>query len=381
MARYSQRCYLSCVDCQKNKRGVPSLAPNQAMPILTVPFEKMATDIVGPFPRSKFGYKYLLTTICLASKYPEVLPIKDMSAVTVAESMIEIFSRTGFPRVLLSDQGTQFVSSLLMALCERLGVARITTSTYHPQSIGCLERLHGTLVPMIRKAISDKLAWPEQVKYALFALRGMPATDTGRQFPSSLALLFDTWSEQQSKPVKLNVWLDKFDKRVESIRDSVRKKLDEVKKKNSELERKKLLRVLEKGDQLLLRAVELPDKLAQAWEGPYSVKRRIGMENYELDLSGRGRKTRATVIHVNNIKLWHPAIQRVVLAQDDAIDDGPRSLKRVYWIFVTKLMGGVNFWLQTRSGDENCYRGTLHICLKLRISIAIDQTVSVLISS
>ena len=42
--------YLFCVDCQKNKRDVPSLAPNQAMPILTVPFEKMATDIVGPFP-------------------------------------------------------------------------------------------------------------------------------------------------------------------------------------------------------------------------------------------------------------------------------------------------------------------------------------------
>ena len=28
---------------------------------------------------------------------------------------------------------------------------------------------------------------------------------------------------------------------------------------------------------------------------------------------------------------------------------------RVYWIFVTKLMGGVNFWLLSRSGDENCY--------------------------
>ena len=206
----------------------------------------------------------MLTTICLVSKYPEVLPIKDMSAVTVAESLIGIFSRTGIPRVLLSDQGTQFVSSLLKALCERLGVARITTSTYHPQSNGCLERLHGTLVPMIRKAISDKLAWPEQVKYALFALRSMPVRDTGyspyeivfgRQFPSPLALMFDTWSEKQSKPVKLNVWLDKFDKRVESIRDSVREKLEEVKKKNSELERKKLLRVFEKGDQVLLSRV------------------------------------------------------------------------------------------------------------------------------
>ena len=328
---------LACSDCQRNKRGTPSSAPNQTMPILTVPFEKMATDIVGPFPRSKLGFKYLLTTICLASKYPDVIPIRDMSAASVAEGLVEIFSRTGIPRVLLSDQGTQFVSSLLKALCDRLGVAKITTSTYHPQSNGCLERLHGTLVPMMRKAISDKLAWLEQVKYALFALRGMPARDTGfspyeivfgRQFPSPLELLFDTWSERQSRPVKLHVWLETFDKWVESIRDSVRVKLEEVQRKNAELEQKKLIRVFKSGDQVLLRSCGLPDKLAQAWEGPYVVKRRIGVANYELDMGGRGRRTRATVVHVNNIKAWHPgevAIQCVVLAQDDDTDDCPTA--------------------------------------------------------
>ena len=42
---------MTCEICQITKRGVPPLAPNQSMPILTEPFEKMATDIVGPFPR------------------------------------------------------------------------------------------------------------------------------------------------------------------------------------------------------------------------------------------------------------------------------------------------------------------------------------------
>ena len=110
-----------------------------------------------PFSTLFQGYKYLLTTICLASKYPDVVPLKDMSAVSVAEALVEIFSNTGLPRVLLSDQGSQFVSSLMKQLCVRLGIARITISTYHPQSNGCLERLHGTLTPMIRKAIVDKL--------------------------------------------------------------------------------------------------------------------------------------------------------------------------------------------------------------------------------
>ena len=44
---------------------------------------------------------------------------------------------------------------------------------------------------------------------------------------------------------------------------------------------------------------------------------------------------------------------------------------RVSWILLTKLVvGGVNFWLQNRSGDENCYCRTLSISLLLRI----DQT-------
>ena len=118
----------ACSDFQRAKRSMPSSAPNQSMPILTEPFEKMATDIVGPFPRSRHGFKYLLTTICLASKYPDVVPIRDISAATVAEGLVEIFSRTGIPRVLLSDQGTQFVSSLVKALCDRLVLQLVHTT-------------------------------------------------------------------------------------------------------------------------------------------------------------------------------------------------------------------------------------------------------------
>ena len=114
-----RRHVLSCPECQFAKRSTPQLAPNQGMPVITEPFEKMAMDLVGLFTRSHRGF---LTTICLASKYPGVIPIGDMSAASVADGLLEIFSRTGIPRVLLSDQGSQFVSRLLKALCERLGL-------------------------------------------------------------------------------------------------------------------------------------------------------------------------------------------------------------------------------------------------------------------
>ena len=73
--------------------------------MITEPFEKMAMDLVGPFTRSHRGFKYILTTICLASKYPDVIPIRNMSAASVADGLLEIFSnwhsesRTLRPRV------------------------------------------------------------------------------------------------------------------------------------------------------------------------------------------------------------------------------------------------------------------------------------------
>ena len=98
----------SCARCQKvNKTKAPK-APLQTVPVITEPFEKIAFDIVGPFPRTKDGYKYTLSRICLASKYPEAILLKDVRAETVSEGMAEVFSRISVPRQLLTDQGSQF---------------------------------------------------------------------------------------------------------------------------------------------------------------------------------------------------------------------------------------------------------------------------------
>ena len=326
---------LACRQCQVFKRATPAKAPYQAMPAISEPFEKLAVDLVGPFPRSKLGMKYLLTGICLASRYPEAIPLRDISAATVAEGLVEMFSRTGIPRVILSDQGAQFMGSVVQSLCGRLGVTHIKTSTYHPQSNGCLERFHGTLVPMLRKVSKNNLSWPEQIKYVLFALRGMPSRTTGfspyevvfgRKFPSPLGLLFDDWVDKRSQPVKLTDWLDRFDKRVELVRDSLRDRLSAVQASNQLLEQQKRLRSFQTGDKVLLRTCGLPNKLAQTWEGPYVVKRKLGLVNYELDM---GARRRASVVHINNLKAWHLdsySVCKVVLAQDLDHEDEPPTI-------------------------------------------------------
>ena len=75
------------------------------MVILSEPFERVAFDLAGPFPKAKYGYCFLLTSICLATRWPDALPLKDVRAKTVvAWGMFNTFARTEFPLELLTGQ-------------------------------------------------------------------------------------------------------------------------------------------------------------------------------------------------------------------------------------------------------------------------------------
>ena len=93
--------------------------------------------------------------------------MKSATAAECAECLMEIFSRNGIPRTILSDQGSQFIGILVKGLCKRLGISQIRTTPYHTESNGSVERFHGTLVPILSKVSSKHLPWPDQVKFAV----------------------------------------------------------------------------------------------------------------------------------------------------------------------------------------------------------------------
>ena len=61
---------------------------------------------------------YLLTYACMASRWPEAIPLKNIAAKVVAERLVQIFSRAGLPHTLLSDQGQQFTGKLAKQLAQ-----------------------------------------------------------------------------------------------------------------------------------------------------------------------------------------------------------------------------------------------------------------------
>ena len=102
----------SCIVCQKTDKSMPRQSSMQLREVTTVPFESVAIDLVGPFPTAVGGYKFLLTCIDNATRWPEAIPIRTTTARTIISQLTNIFTRCGFPTVLTSDNGTQFTGTV-----------------------------------------------------------------------------------------------------------------------------------------------------------------------------------------------------------------------------------------------------------------------------
>ena len=109
------------------------------------PFDRIAMDVIGPLPTSSRGHKYALVVCDYATRYPEVFPLRRFTAPIIAEKLMDLFSRHGIPRDILTDQGTNFTSELLQELYRMIGISSLKTSPFHPQTDGLVERFNQTL--------------------------------------------------------------------------------------------------------------------------------------------------------------------------------------------------------------------------------------------
>ena len=129
----------SCESCQKANKSGLRRAPMVERLVITEIFEKISVDIVGPLPKGKGGAEYILTIMCLASRWPEAVPLRTITARAIAEAMLPVFSRIGLPLEMLSDQGSQFTGKLAKEVCKLLQIKQVRTTAYHPQTNGAIE--------------------------------------------------------------------------------------------------------------------------------------------------------------------------------------------------------------------------------------------------
>ena len=79
---------------------------------------RLATDILGLFPESTWGNKYVLPATDYFIKWEEVFPVPDQSAKTCAEVILtDIIGHSCCPYDIHSDQGWNYESIICAELC------------------------------------------------------------------------------------------------------------------------------------------------------------------------------------------------------------------------------------------------------------------------
>ena len=70
----------SCAECQRGGKAHSRRVPLQKTPTISIPYTRMACDIVGPLPRTQSGFRYILTAMCSGTRYPFAIPLKRVDA-------------------------------------------------------------------------------------------------------------------------------------------------------------------------------------------------------------------------------------------------------------------------------------------------------------
>jgi hypothetical protein len=143
-------------------------------------------DILGPLPKTRHGNRFLLVIADRCSKLTRTVPLRVTTSLAVAQAFCDHWVFVyGPPVSLLTDNGSQFAAKFFQAACAELGIRKVFTTAYHPQTNGQVERYNRTIVEALRAYVSRRQDdWDEYTSVVTYAYNcrvhsslGMPSME------------------------------------------------------------------------------------------------------------------------------------------------------------------------------------------------------------
>jgi cleavage and polyadenylation specificity factor subunit 1 len=139
----------ACQSCQRYKVSRHTLTHLGDFTPLAARFLHVHVYLFGPLPTS-VGYTYCLAAVGRFTRWPEVIPIPDITADTVASVLLTGWiSRFVCPQTNTTGQGRQFESQIFQSLARMCGIQPARTTAHHLAANGPVERFHRTLKAVI----------------------------------------------------------------------------------------------------------------------------------------------------------------------------------------------------------------------------------------
>jgi transposase InsO family protein len=144
------RAFIRRCDICEKRRGKQNAKPRVAI-IHNRIFETHAIDFIDYSHSPDGEFKYVLHLVDNVSKMHFVECTRTKEAAEVARFLSLVWSITGTPLKLQSDNGGEFTAQIIQDLCREMNVQICRSPAYDPAANGCVERANQTLERLIAK--------------------------------------------------------------------------------------------------------------------------------------------------------------------------------------------------------------------------------------
>ena len=118
--------------------------------------DHVAIDTALSFPTSENGNNVLLIIICVHTRFCFLRALADKTAASVAKALFSLFCDFGFPKIIQSDNGSEFVNQLIQLMTREVGIDHRLVTKYHPRANGLAERTVQTACRAIHKLLEGE---------------------------------------------------------------------------------------------------------------------------------------------------------------------------------------------------------------------------------
>jgi transposase InsO family protein len=115
--------------------------------------DKVNIDTIGPLPPDSIGNTHIVVIIDCFTRFVELFPVKDTTALAAAKCLLHFTGRYGIPARILTDNGTQYYNSLIKELTNLLMIDHFFTHPYSKEENAIVERANKEVLRHLKAII------------------------------------------------------------------------------------------------------------------------------------------------------------------------------------------------------------------------------------
>ena len=242
----------------------------------------------------------------------------------IAKALWEVMSVLGIPKIMQSDNGSEFVNQVIDELVQLNGIDHMTISAYNPRVHGQVERVNQVIDSILKKELENAMhEWPDYVPFAQLSYNAKISTTTGStpfslMFGRRLNDFEEYGSSRVGTDMRVKLWRKRQDEITNVVYPAVKERVLKKKEKmvRDFAKRHRILKTdtLPKGSVVMMIDKTQESKWDPKYEGPFVVVRKNRGGAYVL--KDRLRETLKRTVPVDQLKL-------ISRHEDDAVIQVP----------------------------------------------------------